>query len=426
MTRHRRHWKFVSLLGVLGVLGVSGLAQAQFQMPDPKQMSGIPRPVDDLPDGAVSVRVIRGELSNNIADQQVTLRVGSKVLTAKTDASGRAQFNGLTAGATVKATTDVDGEHLESQEFPAPEKGGIRLMLVATDKNKAPATTPNAAPITGQVVMTNQSRIVMEPGDETIAVYYLLDISNTARAPVNPSTPFLFDVPKAAVGTSIVQGSSKLASVNGHRIRVEGPIPPGHTVVQVAFELPVGSGNVNVTQTFPAALEQLAVVVRKAGDATVTSPQLTRQQEFPTEGQVYIASTGGNVPAGQAISIDIAGLPHHSVVPRWIALTLALAIVVAGLWIARRPDEDAAVRAAERKRLLAKRDKLFAELVRLENDRRSGRGDDRRYATRREELVTALEHVYGALDTDDASPESAERAGVGVRVDALTPRRSSA
>ena len=38
------------------------LRSAQFQMPDPKQMSGIPRPVTDLPAGHVSVRLIRGQL----------------------------------------------------------------------------------------------------------------------------------------------------------------------------------------------------------------------------------------------------------------------------------------------------------------------------------------------------------------------------
>src|SRR2546428_8259144 len=101
-------------------------ARAQFQMPDPKEMAGIPRPVDDLPNGAVSVRLIRGALSNNIAKHPVELRVGSKVLTVKTDDNGRAQFNDLTPNATVKASADVDGEHLESQEFPAPARGGIR------------------------------------------------------------------------------------------------------------------------------------------------------------------------------------------------------------------------------------------------------------------------------------------------------------
>src|SRR5262245_53997019 len=107
--------RFICALGCLCVLGASGM-QAQFQMPDPKQMSGIPRPVTDLPDRSISVRVIRGELSNNIPNQPVQLRVGDKVLTAKTDEAGRAQFDKVTAGATVKASTDVGSEHLESQE----------------------------------------------------------------------------------------------------------------------------------------------------------------------------------------------------------------------------------------------------------------------------------------------------------------------
>ena len=56
------------VLCVLGVLCGCSVLRAQFQMPDPKQMAGIPRPVDDLPNGTVSVRLIRGQLSNNIAE----------------------------------------------------------------------------------------------------------------------------------------------------------------------------------------------------------------------------------------------------------------------------------------------------------------------------------------------------------------------
>src|SRR5476651_1156747 len=155
-------------LCVLGVLCVErAQLPAQFQMPDPKQMAGIPRPVDDLPNGAVSVRLIRGSLSNNITGHDVQLRVGGKTLTVKTDENGRAEFKDLiagTAGATVKATADVDGEHLESQEFPAPTRGGIRLMLVATDPNKK--ATPEAPAVSGAVVIGDQSRFVIQPREE--------------------------------------------------------------------------------------------------------------------------------------------------------------------------------------------------------------------------------------------------------------------
>src|SRR4029077_9507322 len=103
----------------------------------------------------------------------------------KTDDSGRAEFKDLPAGTTVKAVADVDGEHLEAQGFPAPAQGRVRLMVVASDKSKGPATEPNAPAISGQVVITNQSRIVMQPADEALEVFYLLDIENSARVPVN-------------------------------------------------------------------------------------------------------------------------------------------------------------------------------------------------------------------------------------------------
>jgi hypothetical protein len=381
-------------------------------MPDMKQMSGIPRPVTDLPEHAISVRVIRGDLSNNVANQPVQLRVGSKTLTARTDESGRAQFNDVTPGDTVKASTDVDGEHLESQEFPAPATGGVRLMLVATDKSKGPATEPHAPAAAGIVVIGTQSRIVMQPTDEAIDVYYLLDIENTARTPVNTAKPFAFDLPKDASGSTIMEGSSPLATVAKNRVTVANPFPPGHTFVQVAYELSATDGSATVSQIFPANFDQLGVVVKKVGDTAISSPQIANQREMPAEGELYIAATGGMIPAGQALQLNVAGIPHHSSAPRWLALAAAGAIVVIGVWAGGRPETSLSTDAGERKRLLAKRDKLLNDLVRLEHDRRHGRVDDRRYATRREELIGALEHVYGALDTNDAGPEPADRAGL--------------
>lgn len=393
-------------LCALGVLDVrSAWAQGGgFAMPDMKQMSGIPRPVTDLPDRAISVRVIRGDLSNNVTNQPVQLRVGSKTLTEKTDANGRAEFKDLTPGETLKASTDVDGEHLESQEFPAPDRGGVRLMLVATDKSKGPATEPNAPAVTGQVVITNESRIVVQPTEEAIDVYYLLDVSNTARVPVSPSKMFAFDLPPGAQSATLMEGSSPLATLSKNRLAITGPFPPGHTFVQAAYELPTPDGTASITQVFPANVEQFGVVVKKVGETAISSPQIQSQKEMPAEGELYIAGSGGAVTAGQPIQLKITGIPHHSTAPRWTALTLAVAIIGIGAWAATSRDDDKIAASAERKRLVAKRDRLLNELVRLEQDRRRGKVDDGRYGIRREELVAALEQVYGALDTDDAGP----------------------
>lgn len=417
-----------TVLCVLGVLCVGpaqlGAQQGGFAMPDAKEMSGIPRPVDDLPNSVVSVRLIRGSLSNNITGHPVELHIGSRVVTVKTDDTGRAQFAELGAGMKVKASADVDGEHLESPEFPVPAKGGIRMLLVATDPNKkaAPAgaaAAPTSAAATGPVVIGSQSRFVLQPREEGVDLFYLLDISNNQSVPVNPPTPFAFDMPDGASGTAIMEGSSPQASVKGLRVTVAGPFAPGHTFVQVATSLPAEDGSIEIAQKLPANLEQLAVIVKKVGDTTLKSPQLKEQRDMPAEGETFIAGTGGPVDAGRPIQLTVDGVPHHSQAPRRVALTLATMIALIGAWFATSSGVDVNTLSAERTRLIARREKLFNELARLEQERRTGRTDARRYASRREDLVSSLEQIYSALDNHDVGLDPAGRAGLTGRLDGL-------
>ena len=383
-------------------------------MPDAKEMSGIPRPVGDLPDSTVSVRLIRGSLANNITGHDVSLRVGGKTVTLKTDESGRAEFKALPPGVTVTASADVDGEHLDSQDFPVPAKGGVRLMLVATDPNKpaAPKPAPGAPAPTGAVSIGDQSRFVLQPREEAIDLFYLLDIANTQSVAVNPPSPFVIDLPAGASGAAIMDGSSPQASVKGLRVTVAGPFAPGHTFVQVAMTMAAEDGVLDLAQRLPANLDSLAVIVKKTGNTTLKSPQLKEQREMPADGEVFIAATGGAVAAGQPIQFTVDGIPHHSQAPRRVALALATLVAVAGAWFASRPTDAAAAQAGDRKRLTARREKLLNEVARLDQDHRGGRGDERRYAARREELVTALEAVYNALDTHEPGSDPAGRAGV--------------
>ena len=122
----------VSALVILALLTGPAESFGQ-QMPDPKLIAGVPLPVGDVPVGTVVVRVIRGSLANNIPDQQVDLLGAGATRTVKTDATGRAEFAGLTPGTRVSAVTTVAGERLQSQEFPVPASGGTRLLLVAAD-----------------------------------------------------------------------------------------------------------------------------------------------------------------------------------------------------------------------------------------------------------------------------------------------------
>jgi hypothetical protein len=369
---------------------------------DFKQASGIPRPVDDLPAGTISIRVIRGDLSNPVVNHPVELRVGDDARTVNTDGEGRAEFVVATTG-TVRASTVVDGQRLESQPFPAPGAGAIRMLLVALDKEAAArAAEEEKNAVTGPVTLGRESEFVLQPGDETVTVYYLLEIVNAAQAAVHPPQPFTFDVPSNAQGLSIIEGPEGKAAIDGQTVRVQGPFRPGKTALQIAYALRATTGSVEVEQQFPTELEHLAVIVRKFGDAKLTSPNIARQQEMPADGETYIAAAGNAaIPAGQAITLTVTGLPHHSVVPRYVALVLAGIIVLAGFVALRRPVEGNAA-AAERKRLIARREKLFQDLVKLEQDHRRGRVDEARYGERRRALMESLEHVYGALDGGDS------------------------
>jgi len=402
---HRKRF-VASILCLFGIIG--GHALSVSAQPDPRQMAGIPRPVDDLPDGSVSVRVIRGSFANNIANQPVQLQVGSEILTVNTDAEGRAQFDKLTAGATARASAVVDGERIESEPFPVPARGGIRLVLLASGGASGPggpAGATSAPALPGNVSIGGQSRVIVQPGDDSVTVYYLLEIVNAASTPVTPAQPFAFEMPAGTTRTEIMQGSSVAATVSGRRVQVSGPFQPGINQLNVGSEMPHAAGTLEISQPFPAAINQFALIVQKVGNTTVSSPYISQQREVAQQGEVYIAGAGSPVPEGQPLVLTVTNMPHHSAVPRRLAITLSLVILIAGFVAAARPPDFAAARGTERRRLLARREKLLRELVRLERDQRRHRAasepPDEHYVARRDGIVSALEQVYGALDSDD-------------------------
>ena len=380
-------------------------AHAQLQMPDPREMAGIPRPVTDLPTGHVSVRLIRGQLSNNIQGHPVEMHAGGKVVaTVKTDENGRAEFSGVASGTTVKAIATVDGERLESQEFPWPADGGIRLMLVATPKGGgAPPPVFQAQP--GNVVFGDQTRVIIEHADDALQVYYILDIRNNARTPVNPPSAVVVNMPAGALGATVLAGAPQAVALGDH-VTITGPFAPGRTEFQLAFRVPVASGDVTFEQTMPLSVPGLAVLMKKVGNISFTSPQLPNVQEREFEGERYILAQGPTLAAGAPLAITVSGLPHHSPWPRRIALTLALTMLLVGFWAAGRrtsPSTD----AARVKQLTGKREKLFGELVRLEQQRRTGSIEATKYAERRPALMAQLERVYRDLDAEGGKSAAA-------------------
>ena len=405
----RHGWVF-GLFGILIWSLVFGIwvlfsqpLHAQINMPDPSMIAGKALPAPELPNGTISVRVVREALGNNIVGQDVTVRAGGVTRSGKTDEQGRAQVAGFPGGTQGTAEATVDGERLVSDPFQVPESGGLRIILIsglkeaAERRAKEQAAEAAAPPVKGTVVIGGDSRVMMEFRDDELTVFYFLEIINNARNRVDIGKPFVVDLPEDATTSTLLQGSSPTASVRGQQLLVAGPFASGTTHVQVAFGLPHESPNLTLTQKFPAPMEQVLAMVQKVGSLQMSSPHFTETDEATAgNGTPFILGGGQRLEADTPLTIHLSNLPVAPAWPRQLALGLGVLIVVLGLFIG--VSRGAAAEDAQR-RLADRRESLFGELVKLEEQRRAGRVDGSKYASRRQKLMADLERVYGELDT---------------------------
>jgi hypothetical protein len=385
--------------GTPALAQMGGMGGGMAGMPDAKAMSGIPRPDSGSPGGAVSVRLVRGQLSNLIVGHPVEFVVDGQSQMVKTDETGHAVIKGLTPGATVHVVATVDGERIDSQDFQVLPDAGLVLMLVATDKSAAEQMSKAAVP--GTVTLGGQSRIITQWEEESLQVYYLFDVVNATSAPVKVD-PLVFTLPKGAKNATVLEGSAPNAVAKGPSFVVSGPFAPGVTSMQLAYSLDPAS-RVEIRQTFPVALDQVAVMVEKVGAMVVASPQMTTIRESNEGAKSFVLGTGPGLKAGAVLAVDVTGLPHQPTWPRRVALALATLVLVAGGWFAFRTGGHTAA-AAARQQLERRREKVFAELLRLEQQQKAGKLDDGEYAGKRRDLVVELERIYGELDTEAQGP----------------------
>ena len=365
--------------------------------PDPRQMSGLPLPDPGLPDGTITVRVIRGQITDNVTGQLVELRQGDSVETAITDSEGRATFLTLNGGQEVQASTELDGQRLQSQSFAAPGRGGVRVLLVGTDPEDAAVPAQ-----TGTVTLSDESWIQVELIEESVEVYYFLQVVNPGDAPVDSPVPIVFDLPSGAVGTTVLRGGSPRVLVDGRRVELPGPFTPGATPLHVAYILPYSGENLVVAQSFPVDLDALLISVEKWDGLDLVSSQISRRMELPASegnGMPHILGAGPRITSGRVLSVELVGLPSRSRVPSTVTLILAIGILGFGVWGASfQPEVTASSR--RRKTLEARKEKLLTDLVKVERQHRVGKIGSTKRTTRRSELFGAIEKVYRELDEE--------------------------
>ncbi len=142
-----------SLIALAAVLATASVTRAQPMMmggsgmPNLAEMVGRPLPDNGMPAGTVSVRVARRMPANAVAGAEVSAVIKNaggdlRRRTEKTDADGRALFEGMAPGDEFNAEVTVDGELLKTQAFTIPQAGGLRTMLIAALGNGGGGAAP--------------------------------------------------------------------------------------------------------------------------------------------------------------------------------------------------------------------------------------------------------------------------------------------
>ena len=134
-SRRRREAAHRPLLALLA----SSVALAQPMMIDPSRMSGIPRPDPQVPPGTITVRLIRGELSNRMTGVEVGLGGPDGKIVSRRRPTTRAAppSPGLSAPGPYQARATDGDEELTSQSIELQSDMGSRVMLVFQPKGGA-------------------------------------------------------------------------------------------------------------------------------------------------------------------------------------------------------------------------------------------------------------------------------------------------
>jgi hypothetical protein len=377
---------------------------ARAQMPDPRMMHGQAIPAGELATGTVTVRVVRQALGNNVAGAEVELHGAGDVRRTTTGADGRAQFEGVPTGARVHARATIDGESLASNSFVVPASGGVRTILVAglNVQRSAPPATGQRGTGAG-LHLGNNTRVAVEFQDDTITVFYLLELINDTGAPVPLTSVLVIELPDAAVGTSLFEGASPLAAARGTRVTVSGPIPPGVTEVPIAYRLEQWDERLTIEQRFPVPLDDVALAIQRLPGMGLESAQAQSVRDASLRGQAFLIASGPGIPAGTPLVFTLTGLPHRSSFPLYTALGLAAGIVLAAIWLIVRPDA-LSQRTSRQRALQTQRTAKLHALAALDADHRAGRVEASRYQSDRTALLAELEQIYRELEGQAFGP----------------------
>jgi hypothetical protein len=338
------------------------------------------------------------------------------VLREKTDGTGATRFTGV-GGETevgVAAVMNHDGQRIASQAFGIPKSGGVRVELRALERTADPSV----------ITLGADSRIILQQREDGVSILEMLVLENRSNKLFDPGAGGVeIPLPSDFVGAEVIDGERKVEIRKGVGVAVYGQIAPVQSrmatrdrrspdEVRFGFVLPTHGSTLDFEQPMPRGIGEFTFITDQIPGLVIESDQISGRQERESGGKKFWLMLGKAIPPGGTLRFTARGLPAPDDTGRTVAGVLALAIIAGAAFLSRGGADrkrEARAQASDRDRLVQRREKLFAELVALDERRKAGGGtgmgggaaaaEARATAggAERAELVKKLEGVYREL-----------------------------
>lgn len=290
--------------------------------------------------------------------------------------------------------------------------------------------------VDADAVRLEETRIFLELDDAALQVQeeHVLRVDGDLPVVAPPDRPLLaIPVPDGAHQVRFDRNAFALglAPDDGAGAVLRGPLPPGETRIQVAYDLPVTdpSGTALLERRFGRALPLLSIFVADTG-LRAESERLHRRRPVKTPDRSYLALEAFQVDPNENVRLSLAPLGPPPQVPR-AALVVLVALAAGGVFAfvaaPLRPRAEAEplpdrVEDAARH----EREAVYAALRDLEHDHETGKVSDEDHVSMRAELrarAAALLRTEraGAAAAAGAAPAAAAESGCPTCGAALRP-----
>jgi hypothetical protein len=347
-----------------------------------------------LPPGMISVRTIDGkglplprtEITLAVIESSIAKGESRKKLAKTTDDVGRAQFDGLARGSGMSYRVSVmrDGASFALPPVQLNETSGIRAEI-------------HVYPVTRNIeeaTIVTQSATYFEVKDDRVQFEQAFMVYNLGRSAWVPEN-VVIALPVGHKAVTSQQGPTDVGidPVEGTGIRLRGTFGPGRHEVQFRWQLPYsGESAVNVEVAMPPHMASSRVVASASQSMTLDVKDFGKTR-IDSDGQgqrVLIAEKqlSRDEPL-KYLRIALTGVPQTGL--PWSATTAACGgsfLLMAGAIAAGfRTKKRVNTSPAESKNL---RDRLLAELVALEEGKRSGEIGPKTYQRAYQTIIDEL------------------------------------